>query len=87
MCLAIGSPRSFWTEKVVDLENDSLIEENSVPDYQIVYTDESVQRGVKSGCRYTASLHCEVVKQDSGYISLTTSSICVEIKAITEILE
>ena len=60
--------------------------ENCVPYYQIVYTDGSVQRGVKSGCRYTASLHCEVVKQDSGYIPLT-SSICVEIKAITEILE
>ena len=55
--------------------------------YLIVYTDGSVQRGVKSGCGYTASLHCEIIKQDSDYVSLTTSSMCVEIKAITEILE
>ena len=63
------------------------MEVNSVSDYLIVYADWSVQRGVKYGCGYTASLHCEVIKQDSGYVSLTTYSISMEIEAITEILE
>ena len=74
-------------KKVVNLYIDSLIDENSVSDYLIVYTDWSVQRAVKSGCGYTASLHCEVIKQDSGYVSLKTSSMCVKIKTVTEILE
>ena len=38
-----------WTEEVVNLEIDSLIEENNLADYLIVFTDCSVQRRVRSG--------------------------------------
>ena len=62
--MTTGSPRSLRPKvkspvnrqrKVVNLYIDSLIDENSVSDYLIVYTDRSVQRGVKSGCGYTAT--------------------------------
>ena len=40
-----------------------------------------------SGSGYTVSLHGEIIKEDSGYVKFTTSSMCMEDKAITEILE
>ena len=70
--MTTGSPRSLRPlvaspvnrqKKVVNLYIDSLIDENSVSDYLIVYTDRSVQRGVKSGCGYTARLHCELINK------------------------
>ena len=73
-----------WTEEAVNLEIDSLIEENNLTDHLIVYTDGSVKRGVRSGWGYTATLLGELVKEDSGFVQLTTSSMCMEIKAITE---
>ena len=76
-----------WPEEAVNLEIDSLIEENGLRDHLIVYTDGSVKRKVKSGWGYTASLQGEVIKEDSGFVAFTTSSMCMEIKAITEMLE
>ena len=52
-----------------------------------MYTDGSVRRGVRSGWGYTASLNNQVVNEDSGYVDLTTSSMCMEVKAISEMLE
>ena len=46
-----------------------------------------MKRRVRSGWGYTASLHGEIVKEDSGYVKFTTSSMCMEVKAITEMLE
>ena len=78
---------SEWPEEAVNLEIDSLIEENGLRDHLIVYTDGSVKRKVKSGWGYTASLQGEVIKEDSGCVTFTTSSMCMEVKAITEMLE
>ena len=63
----------------MNLEIDSLIEENGLADHLVVYTDGSVRRGVRSGWGYTASLNNQVVNEDSGYVDLTTSSMCMEV--------
>ena len=42
-----------WTKEAVILEIDSLIEESSLSENLTVYTDSSVQRGVRSGWGYT----------------------------------
>ena len=52
----LGRECREWTEEAVNLEIDSLIEENNLTDQLIVYTDGSVQRGVRSGWGYTATL-------------------------------
>ena len=64
----------------MNLEIDSLIEENGLSDHHlIVYTDGSVQRGVKSGWGYIASLRDKFVKEDSGFDAMTSSSMCMEV--------
>ena len=83
----LGRECREWPEEAVNLEIDSLIEENGLRDHLIVYTDGSVKRKVKSGWGYTASLQGEVIKEDSGFVTFTTSSMCMEVKAITEMLE
>ena len=65
----------------------SLIEENCREDEIIIFTDGSVQRGVKSGWAFTASRHGATQQEGSGAISITTSSMLMEIKAITEALK
>ncbi len=37
-----------WTEEAVNLEIETLDDENGLLDYVVVYTDGSVQRGVRS---------------------------------------
>ena len=64
-----------------------LIEENCLTDYLNVYTDGSVKRRVMSGRGYTPSLLGEVVKTDSLYVGFTTSSMCMENIAMTEMFE
>ncbi len=71
----------------MNLEIDSLIEENGLADHLVVYTDGSVRRGVRSGWGYTTCLNDQVVNKDSGYVDLTTSSMCMEVIAISEMLE
>ena len=53
----------------------------------IIYTDDSVLRGERSGWGFSASRHYITLKEGSGATNLTTSSMCVEIKAITEALK
>ena len=62
-------------EEAVSLEIDSVIEDNGLSDYLIVYTDGLVQRGVKSGLGYTASFHNKAIKEVPGYVSLITTSM------------
>ena len=49
-------------------------------------TDGSVKRGEKSGCGYTVRVNDLVVAEVSGAVEITTSSMLIEIKAITEAL-
>ena len=65
----------------------SLIEENCRADKIIIYIDGSVLRGERSGWAYSAARHYITLHEGSGATNLTTSSMCVEIKAITEALK
>ena len=52
----------------------------------MVFTDGSVKRGVKSGWAYTVRVDDEVIAEGSGAVEMTTSSMLMEVKAITEAL-
>ena len=53
----------------------------------MVFTDGSVKRGIKSGWGFTIRIGGETQHEASGAIELTTSSMIMEIKAITEALK
>ena len=65
---------------------ESIINENSSADDAVVFTDGSVKRGEKSGWAFTVRVNGKTVAEGSGAVELTTSSMAMEIKAITEAL-
>ena len=75
-----------WPEGAVNAEVESLIEEESRPGDAVIFTDGSVLRGTKSGWGYSARVNGQNVKEDSGAFQLTTSSMDMEVKAITQAL-
>ena len=83
----LGRECREWPEGATDRQIQSLIEENCRPDETIIYTDGSVLRGEKSGWAFSASQHYITRKEGSGATTITTSSMTVEIKAITEALK
>ena len=83
----LGRECREWPEGATHAEIQALIEENCEEDEIIFYTDGSVQRGIKSGWGYTAAHRGATVKEASGATGLTTSSMCMEIKAISEALQ
>ena len=80
----LGRECREWPEGATHAEIQALIEENCGEDEVIFYTDGSVQRGIRSGWGYTAAYRGTTVQEASGATGLTTSSMCMEIKAITE---
>ena len=83
----LGRECRDWADGVTNTAILSLIEDNCRPDEVIIYTDGSVLRGEKSGWAYSAAQHYITLKEDSGATNITTSSMSVEIKAITEALK
>lgn len=83
----LGRECREWAEGATHAEIQTLIEENCREDEIIIFTDGSVQRGIKSGWGYTAARRGMTVREASGATGLTTSSMCMEIKAITEALK
>ena len=80
----IGRESREWAQGAANAEIETLIEENSRRGDAIIFTDGSVKRGVKSGWAFSARVDGVVVGEDSGATTLTTSSMCMEIKAISE---
>jgi len=68
---------------LVYAEVASPIYENSRPGDLVVYTDGSVQRGVRSGWGFTARSNGSIVREDCCSYSVTTSSMRMEIGAAT----
>ena len=64
----------------------ALILENSSDGDVIIYADGSVVRHVRSSWAYTAQVCGKVVKEDSGAFALTTSSMTMEIMAVSRAL-
>ena len=52
-----------------------------------VFTDGSVKRGEKSGWAFTVRCRGETVGEGSGAVEVTTSSMVMEIKAVTKALK
>ena len=82
----LGRECREWPAGTTDEAVEALITENSRIDDAIVFTDGSVKRGVRSGWGYTIRVEGQTVHEASGAIQLTTSSMIMEIKAITEAL-
>ena len=80
----IGRESREWAQGAANAEIETLIEENSRRGDAIIFTDGSVKRGVRSGWAFSARVDGVVVGEDSGATTLTTSSMCMEIKAISE---
>ena len=66
-----------------------MVEEHSRSGVVGIFTDGSVKRRVKSGWEYCTRLQefGRVVAEDSGAFTQTTSSMCMEVRAITEALQ
>ena len=82
----LGRECREWPEGAANAEIETLIEERCGPGDVVIFTDGSVQRGTKSGWAYSARIDDEQVHEDAGAFQLTTSSMDMEVKAITEAL-
>ena len=71
---------------MVYAEIHSLIEKNSGEEDPVVFTEGSVQRGDQSGLAYTVRVRGSIVAEKSGTLLVTTSSMAMEVKVITEAL-
>ena len=68
-------------------EISAIIDENTRRGDPVIFTDGSVRRGVQSGWAFSARQDGSVVVEESGAIDMTTSSMTMEITAITKALE
>ena len=82
----LGRQCREWKDGETDKAIEEIIADNSREDDAVVFTDGSVQRGVKSGWAFTVRVNGTTVAEKSGAVSITTSSMLMEINAITEAL-
>ena len=66
---------------------EELISDNNHEGDAIVFTDVSVRRGERSGWAFTVRCRGETVGEGFGAVEVTTSSMVMEIKAVTEALK
>ena len=83
----LGRECRDWEPGETDIAVEQLIRENSTESDSVVFTDGSVKRGEKSGWAYTVRVQGETVAEGSGAVEITTSSMLMEIKAISEALK
>ena len=82
----LGRECREWPANAADAEVKAIIEEVSRPGDVIVYTDGSVQRGLKSGWAFSATASGRTMGEGSGAFKQTTSSMSMEIHAISQAL-
>ena len=83
----LGRECREWAPGETDEAIEALISDNSQDGDAIVFTDGSVKRGEKSGWAFTVRCRGETVGEGSGAVEVTTSSMVMEIKAVTEALK
>ena len=83
----LGRECREWAPGETDEAVEALISDNSQDGDAIVFTDGSVKRGEKSGWAFTVRCRGETVGEGSGAVEVTTSSMVMEIKAVTEALK
>ncbi|MCG8429914.1 MAG: RNAse HI domain-containing protein [Candidatus Omnitrophica bacterium] len=81
--ITLGRECREWQAGVADTEVRQLIDDNSKPRDPILYTDGSVTRGRQSGWGYVAFQNGRQVARSSGAYRSTTSSMRMEIEAVT----
>ena len=84
---SLGRECREWNPGEADKAVEELIQENSSDEDAIIFTDGSVKRGVKSGWAFTVRIKGEVVAEGSGAVDITTSSMLMEVKAISEAMK
>ena len=82
----LGRECREWAPGETDKAVEELIKQHSSDNDAIVFTDGSVKRGEKSGWAYTVRVKGETIAEGSGAVEMTTSSMLMEIKAISEAL-
>ena len=65
---------------------EAIINEQSREGEAVIFTNSSVQRGIKSGWAYIIRVNGVIVAEDSGVVEITKSSMLMEVKLITEAL-
>ena len=84
--ITMGRERREIAPVINDAAIKDLISEHSGPDGVVVYTDGSVKKGEQSGWGFIAYIDDKTVHTASGAIGTDTSSMRMEIEAITNAL-
>ena len=79
----MGRERREFAPSVNDAEIRQIIQENASPADPVIYTDGSVKAGSKSGWSFVVYNDDKIAHADSGATTRTTSSMRMEIEAIT----
>ena len=87
VCASLGRECREWAPGETDKAVEELIQQNSSEDDAVVFTDGSVKRGEKSGWAFTVRVKGETIAESSGAVDITTPSMLMEIKAISEALK
>ena len=78
----LGMHSREWPARNTDEEAQMLVDANSKPHGIVIYTDGSITRG-RSGWGFTVK-HCGwTVHEDNGAHRVTTSSLIMEVEAVT----
>ena len=83
----LGQECRDWPTNATDSEIKAIIKTVSRPGDVTIYTDGSVQRGRKSGWAFSARADGRTICEQAGAFEITTSSMCMEVKAISEALQ
>ena len=81
--ITLGRECRTWYNGNVELEIQQLLCDNTTADDVIIYTDGSVLREIKSGWGFSARARGKIVCEQNGAYRETTSSMRMEIEAVT----
>ena len=82
----LGTHCREWPARKTNAEVQMLVEANSKPHDIVVYTDGSVTRD-RSGWGFTVKQDGRTVHEDSGAHRVTTSSLTMEVEAVTHAIQ
>lgn len=85
--ITMGRERRDYAAVINDTEIKHLIESNSRPLDPVIFTDGSVLRGEKSSWGFVVYVEGRKIHSASGAIRRTTSSIRMEVEAVSRALE
>ena len=84
VCIQLDRKCRQENPAAVEAEVQALIFENSLDSDAVIYTDGSVVRHVRSSWAFTARAGGRIVKEDSGAFTETTSSLTMEVMAVSK---